>query len=73
MVFSPIAVSSTQRNDQMVGRTRPIDEWWPDLDPIFVYFACVDEPKQMEYHRKRRGIFAKKMKQFTMIDSNCRI
>ena len=73
VVFSPIAVSSTQRNDQMVGRTRPIDEWWPDLDPIFVYFACVDEPKQMEYHRKRRGIFAKKMKQFTMIDSNCRI
>ncbi|WNV45862.1 DOD-type homing endonuclease [Aeromonas phage AerS_266] len=68
-VFSPIAVSSSQRNDQMVGRTRPIDEWWPDLDPIFVYFVCVDEPKQVEYGRKRKGIFTKKMKIFEPIDS----
>ncbi|QDB70485.1 putative DNA helicase/terminase [Aeromonas phage CF8] len=69
VVFSPIAVSSSQRNDQMVGRTRPIDKWWPDLDPIFVYFVCVDEPKQCEYHRKRKGIFEKKMKIFEPIDS----
>lgn len=69
VVFSPIAVSSSQRNDQMVGRTRPIDKWWPDLDPIFVYFVCVDEPKQCEYSRKRKGIFEKKMKTFEPIDS----
>ncbi|UOX39630.1 putative terminase large subunit [Aeromonas phage ZPAH34] len=68
-VFSPIAVSSSQRNDQMVGRTRPIDEWWSDLDPIFVYFVCVDEPKQVAYGRKRKGIFTKKMKTFEPIDS----
>lgn len=68
-VFSPIAVSSSQRNDQMVGRTRPIDEWWADLDPIFVYFVCVDEPKQVAYGRKRKGIFTKKMKTFEPIDS----
>lgn len=73
IVFSPIAVSSTQRNDQMVGRTRPIDKWWPDLDPIFVYFVCVDEPKQVEYHRKRKGIFDKKMKKYDMIDSFVKI
>lgn len=73
VVFSPIAVSSSQRNDQMVGRTRPIDKWWPDLDPIFVYFVCPDIPKQVDYHRKRKGIFEKKMKHFTLIDSGSRI
>lgn len=73
IVFSPISVSSSQRNDQMVGRTRPIDKWWPDLDPIFLYFVCPDIPKQVEYHRKRRQIFDKKMKKFTLIDSGSRI
>lgn len=72
-VFSPIAVSSTQRNDQMVGRTRPIDAWWPELDPYFVYFVCLDERKQVEYHRKRRVLFDRKMKKFDMIDSGFRI
>lgn len=73
IVFSPISVSSSQRNDQMVGRTRPIDKWWPDLDPIFLYFVCPDIPKQVEYHKKRKQIFNKKMKLFTMIDSGSRI
>lgn len=73
IVFSPIAVSSTQRNDQMVGRTRPIDQWWPDLDPIFVYFVCLDEKKQVEYHKKRRALFDRKAKKFEMIESGHRI
>lgn len=73
IVFSPISVSSTQRNDQMVGRTRPIDKWWPDLDPIFLYFVCPDIPKQVDYHRKRRIIFDKKAKDYTLINSNVRI
>lgn len=72
-VFSPIAVSSMQRNDQMVGRTRPVDEWWPGEDPIFVYFVCLDEPKQVEYHNKRKGIFDKKMKKFDLINSGFRV
>lgn len=73
IVFSPISVSSSQRNDQMVGRTRPIDKWWPDIDPIFLYFVCPDIPKQVDYHRKRKIIFDKKCKQFTLIDSGSRI
>lgn len=73
IVFSPISVSSSQRNDQMVGRTRPIDKWWPDLDPIFLYFVCPDVPKQVDYHRKRLTIFDKKMKKFSLIDSGSRI
>lgn len=73
IVFSPISVSSLQRNDQMVGRTRPIDKWWPELDPIFLYFVCPEVPKQIEYHRKRRQIFNKKCKKYTYIDSGFRI
>lgn len=73
IVFSPISVSSSQRNDQMVGRTRPIDKWWPDLDPIFMYFVCPDIAKQVDYHKKRKEIFNKKMKRFSMIDSGSRI
>lgn len=69
IVFACVAVSSTQRNDQMQGRTRPIDQWWPDLDPIFLYFVCPDIPKQMVYHRKRQQVLEKKTKKFSYIDS----
>lgn len=69
IVFACVAISSSQRNDQMNGRTRPIDKWWPDLDPIFLYFICLDVPKQVEYHKKRRRVLDKKTKKFSLIDS----
>ncbi|QDJ97064.1 putative DNA helicase/terminase [Aeromonas phage D3] len=72
-VFSPVAVSSSQRNDQMVGRTRPVDKWWSDLFPYFVYFTCRDEPKQLDYDKKRRGLFGRKAKKIDVIDSGFRI
>ena len=72
-VFSPIAVSSSQRNNQMVCRTRPVDKWWPDLMPYFVYFVCQDEKKQIEYGRKRRELFNGVCKKFSIIDSGVRL
>lgn len=69
IVFACVCISSMQRNDQMNGRTRPIDKWWPDLDPIFLYFTCLDIPKQLEYDRKRRQVLAKKTKRFEVVDS----
>ena len=69
-VFACVSVSSSQKNDQMNGRLRPIDKWWPDLDPIFVYLVGLDEPKQVEYHKKRRQVLAKKTKKFSIVDSN---
>ena len=69
IVFACVCISSMQRNDQMNGRTRPIDKWWPDLDPIFLYFTCLDIPKQLEYDRKRRQVLAKKTKTFSVVDS----
>lgn len=59
-VISPYCVSSMQRNAQMLGRTRPVDKWWPTLSPYFVYFVCDSIPKQVEYHRKRRMEFENK-------------
>ena len=72
-VFSPIAVSSSQRNNQMVCRTRPVDKWWPDLMPNFVYFVCSDIPKTVEYGRKRRELFQGVCKKFSIIDSGVRL
>lgn len=72
-VFSAVSVSSSQRNDQMVGRTRPVDKWWEDLFPYFVYFTCRDEPKQVEYDKKRRNLFGRKAKKIDIIDSGHRI
>lgn len=72
-VFSGVSVSSSQRNDQMVGRTRPVDKWWPGMNPYFVYFTCRDEPKQVEYDRKRRALFGRKAKKIDVIDSGHRI
>jgi hypothetical protein len=72
-VFSPIAVSSSQRNNQMVCRTRPVDKWWPGLMPNFVYFVCSDIPKTVEYGRKRRELFQGVCKKFSIIDSGVRM
>ena len=72
-VFSPIAVSSSQRNNQMVCRTRPVDKWWPGLMPNFVYFVCSDIPKTVEYGRKRRELFQGVCKKFSIIDSGVRL
>lgn len=69
IVFACVSISSSQMNDQMSGRVRPIDKWWDDIDPIFLYFICQDIPKQWEYHRKRRIGLEKKTKQFSLVDS----
>lgn len=58
-VISPYAVCSQQLNEQMKGRLRDIEKWWPGVPPIYAYFVCDDIPKQLEYHRKRRTVFDK--------------
>ncbi len=73
VVISPYAVSSRQRNAQMLGRLRTIEKWWPDLNPKYVYFVCRDIPKQVDYHKKRTEEFADKSKSMTNIDSFHRI
>lgn len=69
VVFCGVSVSSSQRLEQMSGRTRPIHEWWPDLDPIFLTFVCRDIQKQLEYDRKKKSTIANKTKKFTSVES----
>lgn len=69
VAFSPYACSSRQRNDQMLGRTRPVDKFFPGLNPKFVYFVCKNIPKQVEYHNKRKDLFGVKSKSHTNINS----
>jgi len=45
------AVSSSQANIQGLGRLREMKD---GRVPEFVYFACVDIKKHMEYHEKKR-------------------
>lgn len=68
VAFSPYACSSRQRNDQMLGRTRPLKNY-PGVDPKFVYFVCNSIPKQKEYHQKRKELFAVKSKSHKNINS----
>lgn len=68
VAFSPYACSSRQRNDQMLGRTRPLKNY-PGDSPKFVYFVCSSIPKQKEYHQKRKQLFAVKSKSHRNINS----
>lgn len=68
VAFSPYACSSRQRNDQMLGRTRPLKNY-PGVDPKFVYFVCNSIPKQKEYHQKRKELFSVKSKSHRNINS----
>lgn len=68
VAFSPYACSSRQRNDQMLGRTRPLKNY-PGDSPKFVYFVCTSIPKQKEYHQKRKELFAVKSKTHKNINS----
>lgn len=58
-VISPYAVCSQQLNEQMKGRLRDIEKWYPGVPPVYVYFVCDDILKQLEYHRKRKVVFSK--------------
>lgn len=68
VAFSPYACSSRQRNDQMLGRTRPLKNY-PGVDPKFVYFVCDSIAKQKEYHNKRKELFSVKSKSHRNINS----
>lgn len=46
------ALSSSQANEQALGRTRELKKW-PDTNPEFLYLVCEDIPKHVEYHEKK--------------------
>lgn len=68
VVFSPLSVSSSQQNNQMLGRLRDVSKWW-NKTPKFVFWVCSDIEKQREYSKKRKECFANKSLSFTNINS----
>lgn len=59
--FMTTALSSSQRNLQVLGRLRELQERYKDQNPLFVYLACRDIAKHMEYHRKKEELFVGKV------------
>lgn len=50
--INTVAIGSTQANLQMIGRLRQLRD--VPVNPTFLYLYCVDIPKHMEYHIKKR-------------------
>lgn len=50
--INTVAIGSTQANLQMIGRLRELRG--VDIKPTFLYLYCVDIPKHVEYHVKKR-------------------
>lgn len=73
VVICPLSVSSTEQNNQMLGRLRDVQKWWPGLNPKYVFFVCGDIEKQREYADKRKQCFADKSLSYTNINSGMRI
>lgn len=54
------AIDSRQANEQALGRNRDLKS--PGQTPLFIYYACMDITKQMDYHnRKQQDIFYDKV------------
>lgn len=52
-VVMTVALSSTSLNLQCMGRLRRLPD---NRTPNFVYFTCVDIPKHLDYHKKKKEI-----------------
>lgn len=51
------ALGSRQSNLQALGRLRDLKHKWPDTEPVFMYFVCVDIDKHIEYHNRKVETF----------------
>lgn len=66
------SINSGQANYQVLGRTRPLKDW-ADITPEFIYLVCFDIPKQLEYHEKKKVIFANKVLSHIELNTGIRI
>lgn len=66
------ALSSSQRNMQVLGRLRELYDH-PDQSPHFLYLACRDITKHMEYHRKKQELFSGKVISHRVIQYSQRV
>lgn len=51
-----IAIDSLQSNVQTLGRLRRLE----NSVPIFIYFTCLDIPKHVEYHNRKKKLLAQR-------------
>lgn len=50
-----VALSKSQTNLQAFGRLRDLGDR-SEINPIFIYFTCVNNPKHMEYDKKKADL-----------------
>lgn len=70
-VIMTIAVDSIQANLQALGRLRNLKKLYgSDRIPTFVYFACMNIDKQMNYHRSKQDLLKQKAMITTSMQHN---
>jgi hypothetical protein len=67
--ISTVALSSTQRNIQMLGRLRPMKSY-PDISPKYIYLTCTNIEKHLQYDHKRKEVFRIRSKSITDVESH---
>lgn len=67
------ALSSREKNIQVMGRLRDIQDLWPGVEPDFYYLVCKDIPKHVAYHNAKNKLFEAYAKVVKAININFRI
>ena len=69
-VISTVAIAAKEKNIQMSGRLRRIDELYPGVDPVFYYLVALNIPKHIEYHKQKLELFRPLMKEIQTFRSS---
>lgn len=62
--LNTVAISSMEKNIQIVGRLRQVKELYPNVTPAYYQLVCMDIPQHVNYHNERTkfmGAYVAKM------------
>lgn len=69
-VILTTALFARERNIQVLGRLRKLEEMFPGVDPKFYYLVCRDIDKHMQYHRNKVVLFKDYAKEVKSSNTN---
>lgn len=65
-----IGLSNREKNIQVLGRLRQLEDRYPGVFPNFYYLVCKTIPKQVQYHNAKLKIFLGKVKSHRAVNIN---
>ena len=68
-----VAVDKREKNEQMIGRLRPIDKCYPNITPTYLYLVASDIPTHITYHERRMMTYSLRANNIKCINSGLHV